>query len=211
MSDLKRFFHRQRDTQLHPKVRYWRQVISEGRATRTVCDFWRKREGLSFAPAKLYVFFYDQNGKVIEKDQDDWDPELNSELMRLGVRAVSIENEGERLGMMMRTWFSMPETEYGDGFFNTVLDGYLRASGFADRSPSKEVLQMISESRSVTDNRHRARCIDDIEAIIVEAARSLVDDLKYQELEAEDILAAAIAYYLDERFSITNRRMLGFR
>jgi hypothetical protein len=49
--------------------------------------------------------------------------------------------------------------------------------------------------------------------MIDDAITATADDLKrlgYPEGAREDVLAAAIAYYLDERFSITNGRLLGF-
>ncbi len=41
------------------------------------------------------------------------------------------------------------------------------------------------------------------------AARS-TENLGYSQPEAEEILVGGLAYYLDERFSITNRKLLGF-
>ena len=49
-----------------------------------------------------------------------------------------------------------------------------------------------------------------IENTLKEVARDLATDLGYERSEAKSILASAVAYYLDERFSVTNRRMLGF-
>ena len=40
-------------------------------------------------------------------------------------------------------------------------------------------------------------------------AKELTKYLGYEIPEAEDILASAVAQYLDDRFSVTNRRILG--
>jgi hypothetical protein len=42
----------------------------------------------------------------------------------------------------------------------------------------------------------------------METARSL-RQLRYSKAEGEELLTKSIAYYLDERFSITNGRLLG--
>jgi hypothetical protein len=57
---------------------------------------------------------------------------------------------------------------------------------------------------------HRDECRDDIKAILAKAARETVERLNYTRDEAADILIAALAEYLDERFSVTSRRKLGW-
>lgn len=47
-----------------------------------------------------------------------------------------------------------------------------------------------------------------IDGAIYGRARELNRDLDYSIPEAEDILATAVARYLDARFSVTNRRVL---
>lgn len=49
-----------------------------------------------------------------------------------------------------------------------------------------------------------------IEWRLQKCGSDLTQKLRYSREEAETILAGAIAYYLDERFSITNRELLGF-
>ena len=52
-------------------------------------------------------------------------------------------------------------------------------------------------------------CREMIEEAISTSDRDLAQRLKYSDEEAIDILACALACYLDERYSITNRPMLG--
>ncbi|QTA91835.1 hypothetical protein [Desulfonema magnum] len=49
-----------------------------------------------------------------------------------------------------------------------------------------------------------------IEWRLQKCGSDLTQKLNYTREEAETVLAGAIAYYLDERFSITNRELLGF-
>ena len=48
-----------------------------------------------------------------------------------------------------------------------------------------------------------------IDGAIRGRAKELSKDLRYPISDAEGILAAAVAQYLDERFSVTNRKVLG--
>lgn len=52
-------------------------------------------------------------------------------------------------------------------------------------------------------------CRDMIDGAIAGRAKELTKCLEYEIAEAEEILAAALAQYLDDRFSVTNRRVLG--
>ncbi len=53
-------------------------------------------------------------------------------------------------------------------------------------------------------------CEQMIEAAIATVGEDLTRRLQYSDTDATEILGNALAYYLDERFSITTRRMLGF-
>src|SRR6266511_783520 len=106
-------------------------------------------------------------------DEVEWDPELNEELMRLGVKAVNPENESRRLGMMLNTWFARPENRYGDGFFSAVLYEYLRNSEFADQVPIRQALQEIYEHVPNKEGPSYTDCIEAIEGVIIRAAHSL--------------------------------------
>jgi hypothetical protein len=55
-----------------------------------------------------------------------------------------------------------------------------------------------------------ARYLESVKRVITSAARSL-KKVGYPEAQAIEILAGALAYYLDERFNISNRELLGFR
>lgn len=211
MSTLDRYFEPSDDEEIHPKLRYWRSLLESGRATRAVCDFWRKRQGLSFLPARIYVFFFDAAGEPVDKDQHDWDPELNQELLGLGVRARDAKNEGERMGMMFGVLFEGVRIDFGEGFFNAVLLEQLHTSGLAALPPVAAVLTDIPSPSPLGDSPQHAACARAVDGVLSGAANVLTKRLGYSRDEATVILGLAMAYFLDERFSITNRRQLGFR
>ena len=208
MLDLKKYFQPVQLEELHPKAREWRQWLKGGDAEYATCELWRKRDGITFMPAKLYVKFY-VGDKLIGSDQDNWDPDLNMELVNLKVQAISLENEAIRLSLMMQEWFSISEERFGDGYFNAVLIEYLRHSGFSNGPPVQEALEYIHEPPPNFQTPAYKECNQEIEGVLTRAARLLRDDLEYDQSRAEEILAAGVAHYLDERFSITNRKLLG--
>jgi hypothetical protein len=186
-----------KDDAVHPTARAWLERIRAGqRATFTL---WRKRDGLTFKPAKIYVIFETPQGK--QRESDDWDVDINEALVREGVRAESPSNEAQRLSLMLRYWLSKPEEHFGPGFFESVLIEYLSKSELARHGSLIAVLQDIHANQP---------CREAVEAAIKKAASSLVHTLKYTEEEATGILAEALGQYLDERFHVTERRMLGW-
>ncbi len=208
MGDLDKYFEDSKPEETHPKVRSWRKLIDDGKTAK--CELYRKFDGLTYGIAKLYVSFYDKKGEELRHDEVEWEPELNEALLGLHIPAVSPENEGKRLGLMLKTWFARPEQRYGDGFFSCVLREYLGSSELARRSPVREVLNQWRENQPSRESSAYNDCVESIEGVIVRAAHSLVD-LGYEREAAKGILAAGIGHYLDERLSLTQRRMLGFR
>ena len=88
--------------------------------------------------------------------------------------------------MMLNSWFVLPETECGVGFFNAVLNEYLRDNGFDSSPPVHEKLRFIAEPKVSHEGRSYADCVDAIDAIVVAAADSLTGGgLKYPKERAE--------------------------
>jgi hypothetical protein len=170
------------------------------------CEFARRREGLGFGPARFVIRFTSQLPREIVSwslDVDDW-------LIQHGVRAIREENEAERFGFAFNERFEDVEASVGSGFFNAVFFQYLRESELAGMGPLREMMDAVhsynpSEGWSADDSRKR------IKNVLMECADALRKHLRYEKPVAVRILAGAIAYYLDERFNVSNRRFLGFR
>lgn len=207
MPTFDRYFRSQPEAAKNPKVRFWQSMQKKG--ARLQCELVRERDGLSFGPARLYVSFLDAQGEDMQTpDEVDWDSRLNDELLRIGVRAASDENEIKRFGLVLRDRLEEPEERFGDGFFNAVLIEYIDESPFAEEPAISEKRRLIQSYRAHREGRSFAECNDAIEAIVVSCARELME-LYGDQRRAERILASALAEYLDERFSITNRQILG--
>ena len=202
-----RIFQMEADEPVHPVARDWLERIRAGQvATFTL---WRKRDGLTYKPAWIYMSFQTPGGT--ERDDHRWDVDLNEALTREGVRAENPDNEAHRLSLMLRYWFSRPEEDFGPGFFEAVLIEFVADSDIANQASLRHILERIRVNRASRDSESYDSCKGEVESILQKyAARSLTQDLRYPEDEAKRILAMALGQYLDERFHITERRMLGW-
>lgn len=194
---------------LRGSVEFWQQKASD-HGGRVAIEFERKRDGLAFQPARLVVYIEDADGTRVERHPEPWDEEVNDDLVAIGGKAVSAENESERLGYALKFKLEPAEVRYGDGYFNAMIVWTLRELGFGEVPLVARCLERIAENEpsKESDSFHSAR--RDIEATLREAGGQLTGTLGYDADTAQQILAGAVAYYLDDRFHITNRELLGF-
>lgn len=208
MPGFDRYFRTEPEAATHPKVRFWQKMQKEG--ARLVCELVRERDGLSFGPARLYVRFLDARGEDRQSpDEVEWDPRLNDALLGMGVQAATDDNEIKRFGLVLRDRLEDPEGRFGDGYYNAVLIEHIQDSPFAEDPRVREKLEDVTSYRASRDSRAYDECHEAIEAVLVRCARELMA-LYGDEARAARILVGALAEYLDERFSITNRQLLGW-
>jgi hypothetical protein len=194
----------------HPILRKWESRYKASGVIKIQCKFWRERDGLTFRPAELYVRFVGDDGQDrAEPDDRLWDRRLDAWLVERGARAESIENEVERFGYALQERFSEAIDQVGDGYFNAVLAEFLRHEELGKLPAVAEQLKELAKNAPY-ESKSRGDCRAMIEASIQSAGRDLTERLKYVDDEATVILDGALAYYLDERFGLTNQRMLGF-
>jgi len=130
----------------------------------------------------------------------------------MGISAISPDNETERFGLMLKGLLERPGIRFGNAIFNTVLLGMLRDGGFGARKEVREKLERITHRPHPHKNGLPSEpCAEMIRGRLQKCGTDLTQKLGYNREDAETVLAGAIAYYLDERFSITNRKLLGFK
>jgi hypothetical protein len=189
-----------------PEARRWESFLAQG--VRPVCTFMRRREGLGWTPARLVISYPDAKPPIPPDPAIAWDPRLERWLLEHKIRAVDATNEAERFGFGLGGQFEPIERRCGSGYFNALLAGYLRTSGFADQPTVREKLAAI-HSYAPSAGQTTEDCIAQIKAALAMNARTL-ESLGYARDAAIEILANAIARYLDDRFNIHTRALLGF-
>jgi hypothetical protein len=211
MTRLDDFFRASPDAFRHPRLRNWRARLDRP-GTTAVLEVFRPEAGLGRAPAEMNVEFTEP-GNPPHLETVQWDDELNAGLIQLHVRAVSQEQEAERFALGLRTAMRKAERQFGDGYFNSVLIDLLKDSDLAADPRIAEVLKYAAAIPPSRDGRgaHEYRlCRELIAEAISRRAQELTGPLNYSEGEAKPILVAALARYLDDRFSISARRRLGW-
>jgi len=181
------------------EARRW-ESLSEGRPL--VCELIRRRQGLSWEPAKLQVSIPSATPPIIDLPVL-WELRLDDWLIARGAKAPTPANEAERFGFRLASLLEPIEERYGGGYFNSALHAYL-----SKEFPQPIVRQKLDAYRPGV-NENTSECMEQIEGVLVKIAHDLVGPLDYPREVAETVLAEAVAYYLDERFSITNRQLLG--
>lgn len=146
MTKLDQFFPEEATIQEHPEMKKWKERI-ESPEFEKLFELKRERDGLTYRPAIICVHIKNKesNDECIEKAV--WDADLNDSLIDRGIRAITIENEEERFGLMLKKFLEKPEIRFGGGFFNTVLVETLRSNGFGSKDAVKEKLDERSEER----------------------------------------------------------------
>lgn len=188
----------------HPRIKSW--MRRKKNATRVDMELYRSRDGLVRGIPRIFVNFYSDSEEY--QDEVPWEIELDDWLIENGVHAVSTDNEKERWALHITNAFRPTINRYGEGYFNAVLVGLIKAGPFAEHPKVKEMLHDIHENRPSEDS------LRDCEEMIEERLYNLAERVKRlysDQLDvAEDVLAGALANYLDERYSISDRRLLGW-
>jgi hypothetical protein len=211
MSDLESYFGieaSERDS--HPLIRLLDQRKGTPEFREAKVQILRPRAALGFEPARLTLQFYGKQMNMYDYKTESWDTGLKDALIDRGIRAIDESNEIQRFGLSLAASLQQPENRYGDGFFSSVLVLVVDQSPFANKPPVRELRPYISTNKPYEGGRAAGDCSVMIQATLQDRWIELRRDLAYEKTEAERILAGALAYYLDERFGVTDGRKLGW-
>ncbi|MBI2373854.1 MAG: hypothetical protein HYV07_07645 [Deltaproteobacteria bacterium] len=189
----------------HPRFFHWMSKRDQGATF--VVQIHRKRDGFQFGRTKIYARFAWPDGRS-EMETEPWDDDLNEGLVEAGVKAKDLPNEALRFGFMLSSALRKAEIRFGDGFFNAVLLTSLKRSPFFDHEAVRTVLDEIHDSKPHVEGISYADCAEMIDLALRGRAKQL-KKLGYETAEAGEILAQALAQYLDERFHVSSRKLLG--
>ena len=190
----------------HPRIRAWRSF--KNNSSRVELEIRRQRDGFAYLPTRMFVTFHGADGCLPRLDETEWDLELDSWLVTEHVKAKDEDNEKLRFSLRLKAAFHPIAIRFGDGFFNSVLVHLLRDGPFASHQSLAQVLDEIHEYPA--GGGSKGDCEELIEYELRVAAMELMG-LHANRAVAEEILAGAVAQYLDDRFHITEGRLLGFR
>jgi hypothetical protein len=211
MPDLDSYFKidkTERDS--HPLIRFLDIQQQKPEFGKAKIQIIRRRAALGFEPAQLSLEFFDKQDRMYDYKTEAWDAELNDTLLDRKIGATDESNEVQRFGLGLDAALQHPENRYGDGFFSAVLMLVVDQSPFAKMDPVRELRPYISTNRPYEGGHSAEDCSVMIQAALQDRWLQLRRNLGYDKGDAERILAGALASYLDERFSITDGRKLGW-
>lgn len=191
----------------HPKLRSWLSFQRSATTKRSYVEFRRQRDGLVYKPARLYFVAERADGTEFS-DREPWDEQLNDALIQHGFKARNEQNEAERFGYMLEGKFQPLIIHFNDGFFNSVLLRYLRTYGYAAEPAIAAKLAHIHDGKPQLASASTTDCEQRIDGVLAGCIRQLTY-LGYG-AATQGLLAVAMAYYLDDRFTITSREALGW-
>jgi hypothetical protein len=207
MSTLDQFFQQASPPLAHPLIAVWQPLLDSGRR-QAFCEIKRPRLGISYPEAKLILQIQaDINGEATRLEAT-WDFDLNRWLIDQKVRARDEQNECLRFNLVLAELLRKIEIRLGDGYFSAVLLEVIKKTGLADRTEIREILSGVG-NYSPYYGKIYDQSVQAIEGALSQCALWLRDQLGYSQSEAERIFVGAVASYLDDRFSVTNRKILG--
>jgi hypothetical protein len=206
MSKLNSFFEIKGESFRHPLLTFLSKVPGRHAEIEVV----RPKDMLGFKAAKIGLHLTSEDGSPQPPTEYAWDDDLNAALVAMGVKSISPDNEKTRFALGLRAGFKRAESRFGDGFFNAVLGLVVKEDGFADHPEVGGILQDVHTNAPHMGGNGYSDCREMITKAISDRAHELVGRLKYTQEQAQEILAGAMARYLDERFTVTDRRRLGW-
>ncbi len=207
MSDFDKYFTKS-EKYYHPKLNFWKSYLDRDGISSKI-EIHRERDGLIFKPTIMFMHFY-EGGEEISCDKEPWDSDLNHWCVKEGVRAKDPDNEALRFSLALRAAFKKPGNRFGDGVFNGVLLRTIDDGPFMQHESVSDVMKGIHRGKPNFNSQALTDCSEMIEILIQDQALELLEKLRYDKDQAIDILAGALGEYLDQRFSVTGRRLLGF-
>ena len=194
---------------LDPRLRNWKQRLESPNMSATL-EVFRRDNGLGQFEAEIHLQFV-KDGELQPLESMAWDDELNSGLIQLSICAVNPENEAERFALGIRSAMRKLERRFGDGFLSSVLVEFLQNDlGLSGDSRISDIIAHSATVRLSRSGHSYDDCKEMIDFILRERASELTERLKYAPNIAKDILVSAIVQFLDDRFTVSFRRRLGW-
>ena len=196
----------------HPLYRHWNSQLEKPHIKSLSVAIYRPREGLTFAPAKIYVSELLTDGSKLPPGEYFWDSIANEGLIQLKARCETHDDEVMRFALMAQDAFCHIDNRVGDGYFNAVFLDQLRKAPFDTQPLLSKMLKNVTREYRAYQSSSVVSCAQEIDSVIGELAENLTSSerLGYDSDTADKVLDGALAQYIDERFNVTNRVLLGW-
>ena len=124
-------------------------------------------------------------------------------------RSGTLSECRQHMGYFLTFQFVQAPYEFGEGYLSAVLMETLHNT-FGDNAQLQKTLGVIAAIRPSHGSQHYEEGTAFVDSCFSELADILKGKLRYASPELESVFFGSIKLFLDERFSITNQRLLGF-
>lgn len=191
-----------------PIVMAWKSWIAAHPSfSRLEVELEHVQEGILRGPVALYVHFLDASDQRLRTQQIEWEADVERYLIdEVRVPSQTRESEILRFKLLLNESFRPIWREVDGGYFDAVLVQMLGEGDYRDHPAVREMLAHARPGNPSPPRLAETRALIDAALAYVGGRLSLV---RPDPTEADDILALALAAWLDDRFSISRRRMRG--
>src|SRR5437867_2539335 len=119
MTTLDDFLRTPTETPPDPRLRHWKHRLAQPGSTAEL-ELFRPESALGFMQAEMTLHFV-ENSKPQPPETADWDDDLNTGLIRLGVRSINVDQESLRFALGLRDALEKAGCAFGDGYLNSML------------------------------------------------------------------------------------------
>jgi hypothetical protein len=204
MNELDKMLEAPSEIALPPLVRFCKNRKAAG--DRLEIELYRPDSGGGRTDLVVHRWEQEKEEELLEVE---WDDGVNAGLVEVGIRAVNLQQEGERFALSLRAALRKIERRYGDGYLNAVLVDLLDESDLCKDGEIAAVRKYVSTNSPDRNGRSYQPCREAIASEISGRAVELRDKLQYKPEEVKAVMTKALAIFLDERFSVSGRRRFG--
>lgn len=167
------------------------------------------RAGVVFGPVRLAVRLLDAAGECIEEREVEWDASLERYLIEEEhAPSATVASEILRFSLLLGEAFRPIWSEVGGHYFDAVLLKLVAEGDYRDHEAIRKVLAELHTGEPSPGRLAATRA--SIEAALAHVGQKLLL-VRSDVALADDILARALAAWLDRRFSVSHRGTLAAR
>jgi hypothetical protein len=191
-----------------PTVSGWKAWMAAHReCDRIEVEVAQERDGLVRGPVELAVYFLDVSGQTLHRELVEWDADFERFLIEeAAAPSQTKESEILRFELLLSEAFRPVWREVDGGYFDAVLVQLVREGDYRAHPAIQAVLAHAEPGNPSPRRLQETRAF--IEGALTYVGGRLLR-VRPDPAEADELLARALAAWLDERFSVSRRRAMG--
>lgn len=207
-SEFDKYLDKSQPWETDPLAKHWLAIVDEANSYQL--SFEQKLDGLTWKAPRIFLTYVSKSGEPRQL-KAKYDEVLNDGLIEFGCKCETLSDEQLRFGLMLTDAWRRASIKYGDGFFNAVLLRMLRTGPFGRLRLTRETLTKVGkENDPYRSGESYGECLAMLEGSLARLGGLLIEKLKYRRDDALQVLDGAIALFLERRYHLRERELLGW-